>query len=162
MMKRNSDTDRSRPQRWQMVLGALLLLALIVLAVFLVIEAIPHHVSNAKNPSFVDNIFANAVVLLAVRIALLAGAVYVVVSVSALIGSRRWLAELGPFKASEPIARVDKTADTLQVELGNALNTIKDLEARLQESDGSLAKAQADIELLLDHIDTLEAKKGNG
>lgn len=145
-----------------MALGVVLVLAALAALGFLVSEVLPSRVSNAKNPSFVDNIFANPVVLLFTRVALMAAAVYVLVSVIALMGGRRWLAELGPFKASDPIARLDSNAELLENELQDAVNTIEDLEARLVESDESLAKAQADIGVLLDHIDTIELnKEGN-
>jgi hypothetical protein len=154
------DADSSNSQSLgQKILGVLLLVVLLVLAGLVVVEIFPHHVSNAKDPSFVDNIFANQFVLMFVRVALIAAAIYVVVSVIALMGGRRWLSELGPFKVSDPIARLDSSARLLQNELQEAVDTIQELEGRLVESDETLAKAQGDIGTLLDYIDTIEAKK---
>ena len=143
----------------QKMLGGLLLVVLLVVAGFVVVEIFPYDVSNAKDPSFVDNIFANPFVLMFVRIALVAAAIYVVVSVIALMGGRRWLSELGPFKVSDPIARLDSSARLLQNELQEAVDTIQELEGRLVESDEGLAKAQGDIGTLLEYIDTIKAKK---
>jgi hypothetical protein len=98
-------------------------------------------------------------VILAARIALMFAAAYVAVSAVGLIASRRWLSQLGPFKASDPIARLDSNTEIVQNELQDALGTIENLEQRLVESDESLAKAQDDIELLLDHVDMMEAEK---
>lgn len=94
-----------------------------------------------------------------VRIALVVAAIYVVVSVIALMGGRRWLSELGPFKVSDPIARLDSSAQLLQNELQEAVDTIQELEGRLVESDEGLTKAQGNIGTLLDYIDTIQAKK---
>jgi hypothetical protein len=153
------DQGSSSQSAGAQILGFVAVVLLLIFVGFVLVEIFPHNVRNAQNPSFVDNIFANPAVLLAVRIALLAGAVYVVVSVIALMGGRRWLSELGPFKAPEPIARLNKSAELLQDELQDAVKTIQALEQSLVESDESLASAQADIDLLLKHIDTIEAKK---
>lgn len=153
----DSESSNSR-SLGQTMLGVLLLVALLVVAGLVVVEIFPHHISNARDPSFVDNIFANPLVLMFVRIALVAAAIYVVVSVIALMGGRRWLSELGPFKVSDPMARLDSSALLLQSELQEAVDTIQALEGRLVESDETLAKAQGDIGTLLEYIDTIEAK----
>ena len=147
---------------WQRAVGIAVLLGLAALVVVWVVEAFPHHVRNGKNPNFLDNIFANPVVLATVRITLLAAAVYVVVSVFALMGGRRWLSEFGPVKTTEPIANLDQSAQALESDLAEALETVEDLEQRLAESDAALADARTDIANLLDHVDTMEAKKGSG
>jgi septal ring factor EnvC (AmiA/AmiB activator) len=69
---------------------------------------------------------------------------------------RRWLSQLGPFRASEPIAKVDDTAEQLRDELKDALETIDNLSGRLEASDEELSKAHDDIQFLLEHIDTME------
>ncbi len=141
------------------IFGFVLLALLATGIVFAVIGIYPHKLPTENNPSFVDEIFASRVVILATRIAVMFAATYVAASVVGLIASRRWLSQLGPFKASDPIARLDSNAEIVQNELQDALGTIENLEQRLVDSDESLAKAQGDIELLLDHIDTMEAKK---
>ncbi len=135
------------------------LAALVYVAVLAVIQIYPHQLPTTKNPSFVDSIFDSRVVILVVRVALMFAAGYIVISVVGLIVGRQWLSELGPFKASAPIARLDRSAEVLQTELQDAIETIGGLEQRLVESDGALAQAQSDLEFLLDQIDTIEAEK---
>jgi len=144
---------------WQTAIGVVVLAALVAAAVLAVIQIYPHKLPTTANPSFVDNIFDSRVVILVVRVALIFAAGYIVISVVGLIVGRRWLSQLGPFKASDPIARLDKSAEALESDLQEAVDTIQDLEKRLVESDEALAKAQADIGSLLDYIDTVEAQK---
>jgi hypothetical protein len=164
-MRRMADSPESEGQEsqgqpgWQTAIGVVIVVALAVLVVFLIVEAIPHHVKNAKNPSFVDNIFANAVVLFLTRLALFAAAIYVVVSVGGLIGGRQWIAEFGPFKAAAPIKKLDQGADALEKSLADALETVRTLEQRLEDSDEALREAREHIANLLDHIDTMEGQK---
>jgi uncharacterized coiled-coil protein SlyX len=131
------------------------------LAVFLYVEVHPGHVAEAKNPSWLDEIFANGVVLAFVRIGLIAAAAFVVASIAGLTSEGRWLTELGPAKARarEPIARLDSNVQVLETELRDAVDTIEGLNQRLVESDEALAKAQADIAGLLDYIANIEAGK---
>ena len=139
--------------------AVLILLLLAAGIVFAVVGIYPHQVPTTKNPSFIDNIFASRVVILATRIALMFAAAYVAVSVVGLIASRRWLSQIGPFKASDPIAQLDRSTETLEEGLQDAVETIGDLECRLIDSDDALAKGQDDIELLLEHIDTIEREQ---
>jgi chromosome segregation ATPase len=92
-------------------------------------------------------------------VALIFAAGYVVISVVGLIVGRRWLAELGPFKASEPIARLERGAEGLEKDLGDALGIVEDLKQRLFESDEALTQARSDIAFLLDQVDRMEDKK---
>lgn len=151
--------EQQKTPLWQTIIGVVVLAALVAAAVFAVVQIYPHALPTTKNPSFVDNIFDSRVVILVVRVVLIFAGGYIIISVIGLILGRRWLAQLGPFRASDPIARLDHSAEVLQRELQDAVETIQDLEQRLVESDESLAKAQADIEFLLDHIDTMEAEK---
>lgn len=144
---------------WQTLIGAVVLVALLAAAGFAVAQIYPTELPTTKNPSFVDNIFDSRVVILLVRVALIFAAGYIVISVVGLIVGRRWLQELGPFKASEPLARLDESAAAMERDLGEALETIESLEQRLQESDQTLADANGHIGALLDHIDTIEAEK---
>jgi hypothetical protein len=160
-------SEESEPQReaqqgtprWQTLIGVVVLAALLVAAGFAVAQIYPNKLPTTKNPSFVDNIFDSRIVILLVRVALIFAAGYVVISVVGLIVGRRWLAELGPFKASEPIAQLNQSAEALEKDLGEALQTIESLEERLLESDKTLAEANGHIGALLDHIGTMEAEK---
>ncbi len=135
------------------------LAALGVGVVFAIVGVYPHRIPVPRNPSFVDDIFLSRIVLLSVRIAVMFAAGYVVVSVVGLILGRRWLSELGPFKASDPIARLERGAEAVQADLQDALTTIEDLEGRLLASDQRLAEANGHIGALLGHIDRIEARK---
>ncbi|HYM67712.1 MAG TPA: hypothetical protein VEW68_10505, partial [Patescibacteria group bacterium] len=65
------------------------------LGVFLYVEVHPSSVSQAKNPSWLDDIFSNGVILACIRLGLIVAAIYLVVSIVALIAEGRWLSELG-------------------------------------------------------------------
>ncbi len=79
----------------------------------------------------------------AVDVALLFAAGYVVISVVGLILGRRWIAELGPFKASEPIARLERGAEALEKDLTDALETVEDLERQLVDNGVALSQSQS-------------------
>ncbi|MGA2165183.1 MAG: hypothetical protein ABSH36_12030 [Solirubrobacteraceae bacterium] len=160
-MSTDSETsaEEQKPPAWQTAIGVVVLAALAVAAVLAVIQIYPHKLPTTTNPSFVDNIFDSRIVILGVRVALIFAAGYIVISVVGLIVGRRWLSQLGPFKASDPIARLDNNAQSLESDLQDAADTIQDLEQRLVESDESLTKAQTDIYALVAVIDTIEAKK---
>jgi hypothetical protein len=153
------DAGQEQTPLWQMLVGIAVLLALVVAAIVAVAQIYPSQLPTGKNPSFVDNIFDSRVVVLLLRVALIFAAGYVVISVIGLIVERRWLAELGPFKASEPIARVERGAEVLDTDLGDARETIEGLQRRLVESDDALAQARLEIEFLVDRIDTLQSQK---
>jgi hypothetical protein len=137
----------------------LVMLACLAAAVYAVIEIYPHKVRIPTNPSFVDNIFDSRVVILAARIVLLFAAAYVAISVVALVAGRRWLAQIGPFRASEPLKQLDKTAEQLEAELKDARDTIRDLRNRLSVSDKNLENARKNIASLLDDADKMDVER---
>jgi hypothetical protein len=153
------DARQEQIPRWQTLVRIAVLLALGVAAILAVAQIYPSQLPTTKNPSFVDNIFDSRVVVLLLRVALIFTAGYVVISVVGLIVERRWLAELGPFKASEPIARVERGAEAIEHDLGAALEAVEDLEQRLVESAEALTQARSDIEFLVERIDTLQREK---
>jgi hypothetical protein len=124
--------------------------------VFVPLEAFPHHIRGARSPSFVDNVVDNSVVLFAVRLAVLFAVVYVGASVVGLIAGGRWLSQLGPFKASDPVARLDLGTEDLETSLAVAVETIETLKQRLDASYGALSHANASSGNLLDRVDTIE------
>jgi hypothetical protein len=153
------NTQQEHTPLWQTLAGIVALLALVAAAALAVAQIYPNQLPTTKSPSFVDNIFDSRVVILLIRVALIFAAGYVVISVVGLIVGRRWLAELGPFKASEPIARLERGAEAVENDLGDALEMVADLKQGLVESDEALAQARSDIEFLVDRIDTLQSEK---
>ena len=156
------DARQEQIPLWQTLVGIAMLLALVVAAALAVAQIYPSRLSTTTNPSFVDNIFDSRVVVLLIRVALIFVAGYVVISVVGLIVGRRWLAELGPFKASEPIARVERGAEVLDTDLDDAQETVEGLQRRLVESDDALAQARLEIQFLVDRIATLQSQKERG
>jgi hypothetical protein len=139
--------------------GYLLPILALGLGTLFFIEVLPSHVTSLTNPSWLDDIFASRIVLALVRVGLVAGAVYVFVSVVALITEGRWLAELGPAKASkakQPVGALAAKAGAY----GDERDTRANLEQVLVQSDDELAEARAVIAALIDHIATLESTGG--
>ncbi len=126
------------PERRRQLFALAIAAAIVVLAVFVFTQLIPGKVRSAANPSFVDDIFDNTAVLVAVRLALLAGAAYVIVSVGALIKDRRWLSQLGPFKASDQVVDLNQGAEAAERNIQDALETIEELRRRLRENNDAL------------------------
>jgi hypothetical protein len=90
-------------------------------------------------------------------VALIFAAAYVVISIVGLIVGRRWLAELGPFKASDPIAQLGRGTEVVEKDLGDAAEDLDHLKRRLVESDEALAEARSVIESLVRRTDTMES-----
>jgi hypothetical protein len=143
--------------------GYLLSILACGLGVFLFIEVLPSHVTSPTNPSWLDDIFASRIVLALVRVGLAAAAVYVFVSVVALITEGRWLSELGPVKASkakEPVGALDSRTGAYKGRRQGEQATIANLKQHLAQSDDELAEARADIAALRDYIAVLKSTGG--
>jgi len=125
-----------------------------------IVEVYPGTVPAARNTSFVDIIFASRMVIVAMRVVLLFAAAYVAMSMVGLIASRRWIAELGPFKASDPIALIGQSAGVFEADLADAVETVAALKRRLDASDEALAAARSEVADLLDQIATIDAQHG--
>lgn len=140
--------------------GALAKVVIILVAVALLGAALysiyPQQLAPEKNPSFVAEIFHSRAIIIMVRVAVLFAAAYVVASAVGLMAGRRWLTQLGPFRAAEPIAKLDDAAERLEEDLKDAVGTIDELSKSLDESDRALEDARDDISSLLDYIDTLK------
>jgi hypothetical protein len=152
----DDDAPKGQAPVWQTFFGAAVLLALVGATVLAIAQIYPSKLRSPKNPSFVDNIVDDRVVILLIRVALVFAAGYVVISIVGLIVGRRWLAELGPFKASEPIAHLGRGTQVLEKDLGDARDDLEYLKRRLVESDEALAQARSVIESLVGRIDTMD------
>ncbi len=140
-----------------MLAGVAVLAGLIAAAVLAVAQIYPSQLPTTNTPSFVDNIFDSRVVILLIRVAIIFAAGYVVISVVGLIVGRRWLAELGPFKASEPIAHLGRGTEVLEKDLDDGVEGVEYLKQRLTESDEALTQARSVIQFLVGRIDTMES-----
>jgi hypothetical protein len=96
-------------------------------------------VPASKEPGFIDTILASRAVIAAIRIAIVFAAAFLVLSVIALIASRRWLARVGPVEVSAKVP--DITVEK------------RDLEERLDEARAAIARLEsnaADAQQVID------------
>jgi len=89
----------------QVVLVLAILAALVVGAVWGIAQLAPDDAPLPRDPSFIDSIFANVVVIAAARLILLGGAVvlifagiYILLSIAVRMGRGQWLRRAGPFE----------------------------------------------------------------
>ena len=96
----------------------------------------PGTLKAKSDPGFLDLIFANRTVLLFVRAALIMAAVYVLISVVALVVRRKWLIRAGPFEASEEdIRTLKEVAEYWQGEAFAQAQQVQELTERVEETD---------------------------
>lgn len=81
-------------------------------------------------PDFIDTVLASRAVVAAVRIAIVFAALFVVLSVAALIVRRQWLARIGPVEV-EKVSDLEGENHRLEEELEKANRIIKSLEQML-------------------------------
>jgi len=111
----------------------------------------PDKVREAKNPTFLDSIFANAavigaarIVLLSLAIVLLFGSIYVAASSVVRIRRGQWLRRAGPFEshldeAKEELDELDPLLDLYT----ESIDENAELAARLAERDQQLEQLPA-------------------
>jgi len=124
-------------------LGAFLavptLFILAIAAVYAVGDAILAETPSPRNPGLADGILASRAVIAAIRVAIIAVAGYVVVSVVALVSRRQWLARIGPVEVFEQVSDIDTEnamlKDRLDLEQANA----ERLRAKLAEADAMMS-----------------------
>jgi hypothetical protein len=146
-----------KPSRW---LAVPLTIFLLVVAGFALYVIYQQHVAAPKNPSFVDDIVDESLVIWGARLALLFGATYAAVSMVGLMRGQRWLTKIGPLGADPPgIDNLSREAEDTQEALHSALATIDTVEARLRESDIALEEARADYRLLVARLDSIQDQK---
>lgn len=83
---------------------------------------------------FIDTVLASRAVVVAIRIALVFAALFVVLSVIALIAQRRWLRRLGPVEVSKEISNLDAENQRLENELKASNQVIEDLKGEVADS----------------------------
>lgn len=113
----------------------------------------PADLPESRNPDFIDNVFANRVVLLATRLLLVSaagvlalGGIFIAVSIGHRMKNREWLRRAGPFEISEgKLTQAEAEIDFWQQEalaskqeviaLGQRLERANELAANLPDSE---------------------------
>lgn len=117
-----------------------LLIAFVAGVCFAVIDAIFTGSPAPTNPDFIDRLFASDSVLAATRIAIIAAAAYLVISVFALIARRQWLTRVGPIQVSERVSEVLDENRRLRDALLQARQRIDDLQDDVEARDQELTR----------------------
>jgi hypothetical protein len=98
----------SGPSKKVMFVAWLFLIALAIVVVVVLYRAYPAHVEPKTNPTFLDSIFENPVVLFAARLVLFSAALvlafvagYVIYSIVKSMSEGKRLAKFGPFQVQE-------------------------------------------------------------
>ena len=85
-----------------------------------------------KQPNFVDVFLASRAVVTAVRVAIIFVALFVVLSVIALIARRQWLTRVGPVEVSGEVSDLTAETQTLEKRLEAAHQIIDGLKQELR------------------------------
>ncbi len=121
---------------------ALLFPVVIGLAVY---ALIPAETPRFTDPSTLDVVFASRFTITVVRVAILFGGIYAVVSVVALISRGQWLSSVGPFKVSDSVQALERQNDQLTRALDDAIATIETLEAQVEDTKSALEHAEGEL-----------------
>jgi hypothetical protein len=123
-------------ERIGQILAVPILIATITGIVLVLQGADPGPLKPKADPGFLDLIFGNRTVLLFVRAALIIAAVYVLISVVALVVRRNWLIRAGPFQASDQdIRTLKEAAEYWQAEAFAQAQQVHELTERVEETD---------------------------
>jgi hypothetical protein len=87
-----------------------------------------------EHPDFIDTVLASRAVVIALRIAVVFAALFVVLSVVALIARRQWLTRIGPVEVSDLSAENQR----LRQELAEAKRMVDHLRQKISISDRML------------------------
>ena len=133
-----SQSPPSASEKVGRAIGILLLLASPVLIWLLIRALVPPTTPRFQDPSFIEAVFASRFVIATVRFAILFAALYVVVSVVALIARGQWLSSVGPFRVSESVRALKADRDQLARALREAVDTIESLQDELAQAEREL------------------------
>lgn len=120
-------------------------IALLVLGVvggigYVLYETVTADAPESANPNFIDQILSSGIVLGAVRVAVLAAAAYVTLSVLVLISRNQWLVRVGPLAVSERTEEIkDAYQEVLEV-TASQRDMINKLEEELDQSADIIAE----------------------
>lgn len=138
--------------------GLLILLGLLLAAGYGISQLAPDEVREKADPGFLDNIFANDVVIAAARLVALfaamvalAGGVYIVGSMVVRMGRGEWLRKAGFFESQVIEAKIEEASNFFEDWL-EALQTNEDLEERLEQRDAAIHDLLTEREALIEAL----------
>jgi hypothetical protein len=142
--------------------GLLIMAGGIALLVWIVAELAPGDIHEKKDPGFLDNVFANGVVIAAARIVLISaaavllfGGLYIVISVLVRMRRGHWLRRAGPFESeiAEDVAKgLDQADDVIQW-WSDALEENEELERKLVERDEAIESLLEERQYLIEELE---------
>ncbi len=132
----------SRVQRLRRSTGKLLVAAILPLCLlaglYALGDTILDPIPSPRQPDFLDSLIASSAVLAALRVATIAAAGYVVVSVVALAGRRQWLTRVGPVEVSAQVSELEAENGVLREMLVDAKAKVDELDEELAAAEGAL------------------------
>lgn len=128
----------------------MVLLILVAGGVYAVADAVLSDTPVPEEPVFMDTVLASRAVVAAIRIAIIAAAVFVVLSVAQLVRRGRYLTRIGPIEASEDVSNLVWENTQLRAALEDAGSELANLEEELADTN--------DLLLLLAGTDTIEVE----
>jgi hypothetical protein len=111
------------------------LLILTLAALYAVGDAFISEAPSPREPGLADSVLASRAVIAAIRIALIAAAGYVVVSVVALVSRRQWLVRVGPVEVSEQVSDINAENAMLKEMLKSERAETRSLRSKLEAAD---------------------------
>ena len=103
-------------------------IALILVVSLAIADAVLSPAPMSKQSNFIDTFLASKAVVAAIRIAIIFAALFVVLSVLALIVRRQWLTRVGPVEVSDRVFGLSAENQRLEERLADANQTIENLE----------------------------------
>jgi uncharacterized protein YlxW (UPF0749 family) len=108
-------------------------IALVLVISLAVTDAVLAPAPAPAQRDFIDTVLASRAVVVAIRVAIVFAALFVVLSVVALIARRQWLTRVGPVGVSE---RVFSARDSRQ----QLIDSVQDAQKRIETLKRELAK----------------------
>ena len=108
--------------------------ALILVVSLAIGDAVLAPTPASSQPDFIDTVLASRAAVAAVRIAIVFTALFVALSVIALVAQRRWLTRVGPVEVSEELPDLVAENQRLKEELKTSDQVIEGLRGRVAYS----------------------------
>jgi hypothetical protein len=115
--------------------------ALILVVSLAIADAVLTPTPAPRQPDFIDVFLASRAVVIAIRIAIVFAAAFIVLSVIALVAQRRWLTRVGPVEVGT-LTSLEADNQRLDGELRIANQTIEDLRGQAAHTRQVVDKEQ--------------------